>query len=196
MMPHGSSPISPTTPTKFPPPTRSATLPVPPRTRSVPTDRTLLAPEDAIYLGSPPHRRLAADKARGGLRMTNGDTTGDDSSRGQRRGRNQERMSSSRRRKVTWKKLLWVKQSCSFLKSPIAQSIADFYRSRQLHRPRNISRTFTEEPSSSAIRLLATRRRLDCHRPASMFSDNIYCLLRRHLPGEDFASDRRWTGNA
>ncbi|OBT90309.1 hypothetical protein VE02_03339 [Pseudogymnoascus sp. 03VT05] len=112
MMPHEPSPISPTTPTKFPPPTRSTTLPIPPRTWSAPTaptDRTLLAPEDAIYLGSPPHRRGTA--ANGNPRMSNGDTTGEDSSRGHRRGRNKERMSSSRRRKVIWKKLLWVKQS-------------------------------------------------------------------------------------
>lgn len=125
-MPHEPSPISPTTPTKFPPPTRSATLPIPPRTWSaptVPTDRTLLAPEDAIYLGSPPHRRGAADKANGNPRMLNGDTTGEDSSRGHRRGRNKERMSSSRRRKVIWKKLLWVKQSCLSLNSNYCQTM-------------------------------------------------------------------------
>jgi phosphatidylinositol glycan class C protein len=92
----------------FPPLTRSTTLPV-----HGTTDRSLLAPEDAIYQASPPRKQSAAvNKLQKDLRMTNG--TNEDTPRLPSRGRrNKERnRSGSRRRKGTWKKLLWVKQSC------------------------------------------------------------------------------------
>lgn len=95
---------------QFPPLTRSTTLPT--NVRSVPTDRSLLAPEDAIYQGSPPRKQSAAvNKLQKNLRMTNGsngDTTRLPSSGRRRKERNR---SGSRRRKGSWKKLLWVKQS-------------------------------------------------------------------------------------
>lgn len=91
---------------------RGNTLPAPSPSRAYPTDR-LLAPEDAIYAGSPPRKPSAAvSKLQKDLRMTNGGS--DDSTRPHTRGRHKDRSSrsGSRRRKGTWKKLLWVKQSC------------------------------------------------------------------------------------
>lgn len=77
-------------------------------------DRTLLAPEDAIHQVSPPRKPPAAvEKILNDLRMTNGDGL-----KLHKRGRHKDgHRTSSRRRKGTWKKLLWVKQSCkpSFL---------------------------------------------------------------------------------
>ncbi|RDL31349.1 Uncharacterized protein BP5553_09558 [Venustampulla echinocandica] len=80
--------------------------------RSVATDRTLLAPEDAIYQQSPPRKppsavnRLQNEKA---LCMTSG-MNGDIAV--PKRGRHKSRTGSgSRRRKGSWKRLLWVKQS-------------------------------------------------------------------------------------
>ncbi|CAG8975900.1 hypothetical protein HYALB_00006517 [Hymenoscyphus albidus] len=84
--------------------TRSATAPnLGPHSHA--SNRTLLAPEDAIYQGSPPQRQApAVKKAQNELRMTAG--------LGVPRGRSKTRhRSSSRKRKVTWSKLLWVKQS-------------------------------------------------------------------------------------
>lgn len=71
-------------------------------------DPSHLAPEDALFATSPPRRSNAFDPSLSGngdlaarhLRMRNKDT-------GSR--------SRSRRRKRTWKKLLWVKQSCMSL---------------------------------------------------------------------------------
>lgn len=81
-------------------------------TRGVASDRSLLAPEDAFYQGSPPRKQaVAANKIQKDLRMTNGD-----SPNLSRRGRRKDgHRSSSRRRKGAWKKLLWVKQSCERL---------------------------------------------------------------------------------
>jgi hypothetical protein len=72
-------------------------------------DRTLLAPEDAIHQVSPPRKQpAAAEKILSDLRMTNGDGL-----KLHKRGRHTDgHRTSSRRRKGTWKKLLWVKQSC------------------------------------------------------------------------------------
>lgn len=98
----------------LPPLTRSTTLPA--NVRSAATDRSLLAPEDAFYQGSPPRKQSAAgDRLQKDLRTANG-TSGDQArlpSRGRRRKERRNR-SGSRRRKGTWKKLLWVKQSCGF----------------------------------------------------------------------------------
>ena len=94
----------------LPPLTRSTTLPT--NVRSVATDRSLLTPEDAIYQGSPPRKQSSAvNKLQKELRMTNG--VNGDIPRLPRRERHKDRnRSGSRRRKGTWKKLLWVKQSC------------------------------------------------------------------------------------
>lgn len=94
----------------FPALTRSTTLPA--NVQSVATDRSLLAPEDAIYQGSPPRKQSAAvNTLQKNLRMTNG--VNGDTARLPRPRRHKERnRSGSRRRKGTWKKLLWVKQSC------------------------------------------------------------------------------------
>ena len=106
------APISTSPKSTLPPLTRSTTLPAAPRT--VATDRTLLAPEDAIYQGSPPRKQSAAvNKLQKELRMTNGENG--EASRPPRRGRHKDRnRSASRRGKRVWSKLLWVKQSCGF----------------------------------------------------------------------------------
>jgi phosphatidylinositol glycan class C protein len=112
MVPNQAPPTSTTTTGPLPPLTRSTTLPLPPVTaRSVATDRSLLTPEDAIYQGSPPRKQSAAlQKLPKDLRMTNG--VNGDAARLPRRGRHKDRNRSGSRRKGTWKKLLWVKQSC------------------------------------------------------------------------------------
>jgi hypothetical protein len=113
-------------PNQAPPTSATITFPLLPLTqsttvsasniRSVATDRSLLTPEDAIYQGSPPRKQSAAaadtaNKLQKDLRMTNG--ASGDAARLPRRGRHKDRnRSGSRRRKGTWKKLLWVKQSC------------------------------------------------------------------------------------
>jgi phosphatidylinositol glycan class C protein len=122
------SPISITQPA-HPPLTRGTTLPTLPKSRTFTTDRTLLAPEDAIYPGaSPPRRQSAAvNKLQKDLRMTNG--TAEDLLRG-RRGRHKDRnASSSRRRKATWRKLLWVKQSCKACNLMSFQWVTDIFSS-------------------------------------------------------------------
>ncbi|TVY80777.1 Phosphatidylinositol N-acetylglucosaminyltransferase GPI2 subunit, partial [Lachnellula suecica] len=102
------APSSSTT-TSLPPLIRGTSLPSVPRTLG--TDRTLLAPEDAIYQTSPPRKQSAAvHKLQKELRMTNGEKG--DALRLPMRGRHKSRnRSSSRRRKGVWSKLLWVKQS-------------------------------------------------------------------------------------
>ncbi|KAG0646710.1 Phosphatidylinositol N-acetylglucosaminyltransferase GPI2 subunit [Hyphodiscus hymeniophilus] len=84
----------------------------PPTVRSLATDRSLLTPEDAIYQGSPPRKQSdTVKKLQKELRMTNSGNSDVLSLPG--RGRNKVR-SGSRRRKGTWKKLLWVKQSYNY----------------------------------------------------------------------------------
>ena len=126
----GASRKSPTTPTKHAGLTRANTLPhdFQPQAAAVAavtTDRTRLAPEDAIYYhGSPPHKygsdgRLGLPNGNGNGDVNGGSAHGSgtntrDGSR-TRRGRTKdgkERGSRSRGRKAAWKKLLWVKQSC------------------------------------------------------------------------------------
>ena len=103
------------TTTTLPPLTRSTTLPATVR-GTVATHRTLLAPEDAFYQGSPPRKQSAAvNKLQKELRMTNGENG--EAPRLPRRDRHKDRNASgSRRRKGArpWSKLLWVKQSCRF----------------------------------------------------------------------------------
>lgn len=96
----------------LPPLTRGTTLPTIPKNGSYATDRSLLAPEDAIYLASSPPRKQSAgvDKLQKDLRKTNG--TIEDVIRGRGERHKHRNASSSRRRKATWRKLLWVKQSC------------------------------------------------------------------------------------
>lgn len=110
MVPNQAPPTSTIRTGPLPPLTRSTTLPA--NVRSVATDRSLLTPEDAIYQGSPPRKQSSAvNKLQKDLRMTNG--VNGDAARLPRRGRHKDRnRSGSRRRKGTWKKLLWVKQSC------------------------------------------------------------------------------------
>ena len=99
-------PQSPTTPTDFdgvfPPLTRSSTAPG--TLHSPRPDRSRLAPEDAF--SSLPR----------GLETGNGGEGSDLRSdlRTRRLGLGETGRSRSRRRKRTWKKLLWVKQSCMF----------------------------------------------------------------------------------
>jgi hypothetical protein len=97
-------------------PTQAPTIstisePRPPLTSrsTAPPDRALLAPEDAIYQGSLPKKQpAAATTLHKDLHMT-----AEDTSKLPRRGRRKDgNRSASRRRKGTWKKLLWVKQSC------------------------------------------------------------------------------------
>jgi hypothetical protein len=113
MVPNQAPPTSATITEPLPPLTRSSTLPAY-SGRPIATDRTLLAPEDAIYQGSPPRKQSAAVvKLEKDLRMTNGENGSTVRLAG--RGRHKDRTrSGSRRRKGTWKKLLWVKQSCQF----------------------------------------------------------------------------------
>lgn len=96
-----------------PPLTRNTTLPS--KVQSLTTDHSLLTPEDAIYQGSPPRKQSAAvNKLQKDLRMTNG-TDSAIGAAGRLPGRSRHKdtnRSGSRRRKGTWKKLLWVKQSC------------------------------------------------------------------------------------
>ena len=116
MVPNQAPPTSTTTTGALPPLTRSTTLPA--TVRSFATDRSLLTPEDAIYQASPPRKQSAAvQKLQKDLRMTNG--VNGDAARLPRRGRHKDRnRSGSRRRKGTWKKLLWVKQSCKHTFQP------------------------------------------------------------------------------
>lgn len=97
----------------LPPLKRSTTLPAPATLQLNAPSRSLLAPEDAIYQSSPPRKQSAAvNKLQKDLRMTNG-TNGDIPRLPSRVRRHKDRnRSGSRRRKGTWKKLLWVKQSC------------------------------------------------------------------------------------
>jgi hypothetical protein len=99
-------PQSPTTPIDydtFPNLVRSSTAPV--YLNSPRPDRSRLAPEDAFYANSPP-RPLDG--------FQNGSEEAPDTrQRRMRLGADASR-SRSRRRKRTWKKLLWVKQSCEF----------------------------------------------------------------------------------
>lgn len=112
MVPNQAPPIPPTPiaqPQPLPPFVRSTTLPAfAPQLPA--SDRSRLAPEDAIYQGSPPRKQAAAVNRLKDLRMPNGLNA---DLRVPRRGRAGERTrSASRRKKATWKKLLWVKQSC------------------------------------------------------------------------------------
>ncbi|KAH8748382.1 phosphatidylinositol N-acetylglucosaminyltransferase-domain-containing protein [Hyaloscypha finlandica] len=109
MVPNPAPPPSATITEPLPPLTRSTTLPLY-SYRPITTDRTLLAPEDAIYQGSPPRKQSpAVVKVVRDLHMTNG-TNGTARVSGRTRHKDRPR-SGSRRRKGTWKKLLWVNQS-------------------------------------------------------------------------------------
>ncbi|KAN0105966.1 GPI2 domain containing protein [Hyaloscypha variabilis] len=109
MVPNPAPPPSATITEPLPPLTRSTTLPLY-SYRPITTDRTLLAPEDAIYNGSPPRKQSpAVAKLAKDLRMTSA-TNGTTRASGRTRHKDRTR-SGSRRRKGTWKKLLWVKQS-------------------------------------------------------------------------------------
>lgn len=86
---------------------RISTMP----TENTRSDRSLLTPEDAIYQMSPPRKQSAAvSKLQKELRMTGGPI---EAARRGRSGQKSGSRSGSRRRKGTWKKLLWVKQSCT-----------------------------------------------------------------------------------
>ena len=81
------------------------------------SDPNHLAPEDAFYAHSPPRRRR--EPVPGSNSLANGADVAVPSARTvsatrSRRTREKERgRSASRRRKGVWKKLLWVKQSCT-----------------------------------------------------------------------------------
>ncbi len=107
MVPNQAPPTSATIIGPMPPLMRSTILPA--NAQSVVTDHSLLTPEDAIYQGSPPRRPSAAvQKLQKDLRMTNGEAVR------QPRREHKDRDRSGSRRKATWKKLLWVKQSCEY----------------------------------------------------------------------------------
>jgi phosphatidylinositol glycan class C protein len=103
-----------TTTTKPAPPTLTRSTTLPAHVPQIAPNRTLLAPEDAIYQGSPPRKQsLAVKKLQHELRMTNGPNGLDGSAPPLHRGRGKSRnRSGSRKRKVKWSKLLWLKQSC------------------------------------------------------------------------------------
>lgn len=182
MVPKQAPPPSATTTTTqpFPPLTRSTTLPAY-NLQSIATDRTLLAPEDAIHQGSPPRKQSAAVNKLKELRMTNG-LTGD--LRLSRRGRHGDRTrSASRRKKGTWKKLLWVKQSCKLrARLPLRIELISC-RPRQLYGSRYLPRTSTAKSATPAVRLLATGGGFDCDCPACVLSNNIHRLFRRNIHG-------------
>ena len=80
------------------------------------SDPTRLAPEDAFFAHSPPRRRLGSN-LNGGVDFVAVEGLPGSSRLGAsaRRRREKERgRSGSRRRKGTWKKLLWVKQNCTY----------------------------------------------------------------------------------
>jgi len=120
MVPNVASqtPIIPTETLK--PLTRSTTFPT--SFRAAAPDRTLLAPEDAIYQGSPPRKQSAAvSKLQKDLRMTSA-STGETRLPSRRRPKDGNR---SRSRNRVWKKLLWVKQSCMISNSLDQMFLAD-----------------------------------------------------------------------
>jgi phosphatidylinositol N-acetylglucosaminyltransferase subunit C len=128
--------------------TRSTTLPAVPRT--VATDRTLLAPEDAIYQASPPRKQSAAvNKLQKELRMADGES-GEASSRLPRRGRHKVRNRSGSRRREPWSKLLWVKQSCRFI-SIIQRNLLIYNRQGQLYRSSYLPRAPPAKPPPSTV---------------------------------------------
>lgn len=180
MVPNQAPPTSTTITGPLPPLTRSTTLP-PATTRSVATDRSLLTPEDAIYQGSPPRKQSAAvQKLQKDLRMTNG--VNGDAARPTRRGRHKDRnRSGSRRRKGTWRKLLWVKQSCEQTIRDW-RAVSDENRPGQLHRPRHLSRRTPAQSSPPALRFLAPCCRLNRHSTARLLGHNLYRMFRQHIP--------------
>lgn len=111
--------------------------------------------------------------------MTNG-LTGD--LRPSRRGRHGDRTrSASRRKKGTWKKLLWVKQSCKLrARLPLRIELINS-RPRQLYGSRYLPRTSTAKSATPAVRFLATGGGFDCDSPACVLGHNIHRLFRRHL---------------
>ena len=94
----------------------------PSQTARTMTDPNHLAPEDAFYAHSPPRKHR--DGVPGSDSMANGADTAVAMARNvsatrSRRTREKERgRSASRRRKGVWKKLLWVKQSCTIRTLP------------------------------------------------------------------------------
>lgn len=98
-----------------------------------------------------------------------------------------------RRRKRAWKKLMWVKQSCTChrpIHSTQCRSRSKscvltrcIYRPGQLHRPGDLPREPAAQPPSEAVRLLAPRRRLDHHPAARLLRHHIRRQFRVHLPG-------------
>ena len=162
----------------FPALARSSTLPTTFQ-QARRTDPSHLAPEDAFYAASPPRRLSAFD---------NGDN-GSGTEMRSRRLRHKidgESRSRSRRRKRTWKKLLWVKQSCQFRRRRaihLSQSPDKLFRSGQLYRPGHLPREPPAESATAAIRFLALSRRLDGHCAARLLGHHIRRVFRWHLPG-------------
>lgn len=93
---------------------RSNTTPTDYAPRPFTSDRSLLTPEDAIYHGSPPRKQSAAVNRLQELRLSS--ATVEVVPQMARRHKDGTNRNGSRRRKTsrTWKKLLWVKQSCRF----------------------------------------------------------------------------------
>lgn len=137
-------------------------------------DPDLLAPEDAYFAPSLSRARSAPINYEESLQVMNGDATapvggvaalrsrallGADGSRTDSRKR--AGVSRRRRRKGAWKKLLWVKQSCTsamsrFFGSRSAPTLTNNHRPGQLYRQRNIPRPSPAESPRTPLRLLAS----------------------------------------
>ena len=140
-----SGPLTPLTPSKTAPSSNARNAAAP--------DRTLLAPEDAIYQVSPPRKPpSAAEKIPSDLRMTNGDGL-----KLHRRARHKDgHRTSSRRRKGTWKKLLWVKQSCEL---PFQSTARQLLTPRQIRTTTPIRRPSSNTSSEILVSSLTTSGR-------------------------------------
>jgi phosphatidylinositol glycan class C protein len=75
-------------------------------------DPSRLAPEDAYYANSPPRRQRDRSETTG-AQILGVDGVVPDSVLIRQRREKEGRRSGSRKRKGAWKKLLWVRQSCT-----------------------------------------------------------------------------------
>lgn len=90
-----------------------------------------------------------------------------------------------KKRKGVWKKLLWVRQSCTISQHGNLRKMLIMYRSGQLHGRRNFPRSSTKKSPPSAIRFLAPCRRFYGYCSARLFGRNICMLFRWNLSEQD-----------
>ena len=153
------------------------------------SDPNHLAPEDAFLAHSPPRRQR--DRAVNGSidgSIANGDLAVARSGGVPRTKPEKERgRSGSRKNKLGWKKLLWVKHpGCMsyYLNREHGSSHAQVHsRSRQLHRPANLPFSSAAKSTSLAIRLLASGSRYYRENPTPMNRRHIYMLFCGYRPG-------------